>query len=263
MRPYIAVLSANFRMMLQYRAAAFAGAVTQVFWGLIRVMVFEAFYRSSSLVHPMGLDEVVDYVWLGQAMLLLTTFGPDPHIREMIRSGNVAYELTRPTDLYGFWYVRCLAARSAPVILRAVPQLLIAGLFFGLRAPASPASGAAWIASTLAAMLLSAAFGAVISITLLWTISGEGASRFLPAVSWLLSGNIIPLPLFPEWAQGVLNVLPFRGLADTPFRIYMGHIGPGEALLPILHQVVWAAAFVLFGRWLLARAMRRVVVQGG
>ena len=36
MRPYWAVLSARFRMLLQYRAAALAGLGTQVFWGLIR-----------------------------------------------------------------------------------------------------------------------------------------------------------------------------------------------------------------------------------
>jgi ABC-2 type transport system permease protein len=263
MMAYAAVLGANFRMMLQYRAAAFAGVATQVFWGLIRVMIFEAFYRSSAATQPMSLPEVVDYVWLGQAMLLLLPFRPDGEIAQLIRSGNVAYELTRPADLYGFWYMRCLAARTAPLLLRAVPVFLIAGVFFGLRAPPSGGSAAMYALSTASAMLLSAALTALISITLLWTISGEGVARLLPAASWLLAGNIIPLPLFPEWAQGVLNVLPFRGMADTPFRIYIGHISPADAWLPILHQLAWAAALALLGRWLLSRAMRRVVVQGG
>ena len=31
--PYRAVVSARYRMLLQYRAAAFAGLVTQCFWG--------------------------------------------------------------------------------------------------------------------------------------------------------------------------------------------------------------------------------------
>ncbi len=50
---YCAILSARFRMLLQYRAAAFAGFVTQLFWGLIRVMIFSAFYRSSNAPQPM------------------------------------------------------------------------------------------------------------------------------------------------------------------------------------------------------------------
>ncbi|MDT7580304.1 MAG: hypothetical protein QOK35_1568, partial [Pseudonocardiales bacterium] len=34
MKPYWAVLSARFRTLLQYRAAAMAGVGTRVFWGL-------------------------------------------------------------------------------------------------------------------------------------------------------------------------------------------------------------------------------------
>jgi ABC-type uncharacterized transport system permease subunit len=29
------------------------------------------------------------------------------------------------------------------------------------------------------------------------------------------------------------------------------------------HQILWTIALVLFGRWLLSRSIRRVVVQGG
>ena len=40
MSAYMAVVSARFRMMLQYRSAAFAGLGTQMFWGIMRVMIF-------------------------------------------------------------------------------------------------------------------------------------------------------------------------------------------------------------------------------
>ena len=49
MRPYAAVLSANVRTLLQYRAAAIAGFTTQIFWGFIRVMISQAFFRSSTV----------------------------------------------------------------------------------------------------------------------------------------------------------------------------------------------------------------------
>jgi len=47
MQPYLAILSARFRTLLQYRVAGLAGIGTQLFWGLIRVMIFDAFYRST------------------------------------------------------------------------------------------------------------------------------------------------------------------------------------------------------------------------
>ena len=67
MRPYRAVLSARFRMLLQYRARAIAGFGTQLFWGFVRIMVFDAFYGSYAGAKPMELTVVITYIWLGQA----------------------------------------------------------------------------------------------------------------------------------------------------------------------------------------------------
>jgi len=52
-KPYMAVLSARCRMLLQYRAAAVAGFGCQLFWGLIRMMIFQAFYENADAAVPM------------------------------------------------------------------------------------------------------------------------------------------------------------------------------------------------------------------
>ena len=62
MKAYAAVVSARFRMLLQYRVAALAGLGTQVFWGLIRMMFFTAFYRSTTAPQPMSLTDVITYI---------------------------------------------------------------------------------------------------------------------------------------------------------------------------------------------------------
>jgi len=82
------------------------------------------------------------------------------------------------------------------------------------------------------------------------------------AVSFL-SGMIIPLPLFPDWARWIVEWSPFAGLVDLPFRVYTGHIAPEDVPLVLARQMAWTIALVLFGRWLLLRGMRAIVVQGG
>ncbi|MCC2672554.1 MAG: putative transporter permease protein [Armatimonadetes bacterium] len=263
LRGYRAILAARFRTLLQYRAAAAAGFATQLFWGFIRVMIFEGFYRSSSAPQPLTLPEVITYIWLGQAMLLVLPWNIDSDLRTMIRSGGVVYELLRPLDLYSLWYTRALAMRTAPMLLRAVPMLLLAGAFLGLQRPPSFAAGAGWVATTIGAILLSSAITQVMNVSLLWTVSGDGVSRLMPTLAYLFSGMILPLPLFPEWSRGLVEFLPFRGLADAPFRVFMGSIPAAQIPGLLLHQAVWTLAFVLFGRWLLGRATRRLVVQGG
>ena len=169
----------------------------------------------------------------------------------------------RPLDLYTFWYTRAVAWRTAPTVLRAAPMLLAAWLFFGLQPPASLSSALAWAAATLGALALSCAVTNLATICLLWTVSGYGMRVLIAPLMWLCSGMIVPLPLFPDWARAVLEVLPFRGLVDIPFRLYMGHIPVAELPAMLAHQLGWTAALVLLGRWLLSRGVRRIVVQGG
>lgn len=271
MTPYLSFMSARFRMLLQYRAAAVAGAGTQFFWGFIRIMILKAFYLSSTAEPPMTLAATVTYIWLGQAFLGLLPWNHDREIEALVRRGDVAYELVRPLDLYTLWYVRTLAMRTAGTSLRMLPILVVAGFAlpplgladWALLPPDTGASAALFVLAMLAATLLSCAITMLIHVSLLWTISGEGLSRLLPGVVMVFSGMVIPLPLFPDWAQPVLNALPFRGLVDVPFRIYSGNIPPGDAGFEILLTFVWAVGLVGFGRALLARGSRRLVVQGG
>lgn len=262
MRAYWAVGSARCRELLQYRAAAAAGIATQVFWGFIRLMIFGAFYASSTVEPPMSLAEVTTFVWLGQALFRALPFGVDLDVREKIRTGTVAYELVRPLDIYSLWFARSAAFRIAPTLLRALPMLPIA-VFFGLGAPPSAASGIAFAASLVAALTLSSAISVLLNTSLLWTVSGEGIARIVPSIMFLASGSIVPLPLFPDWTQPILKALPFRGIVDVPFRIYSGNISAASAVGEIAGQFLWCAALILAGRWALARGLRRVVVQGG
>ncbi|MEK7767147.1 MAG: ABC-2 family transporter protein [bacterium] len=263
MRPYLALARARFAALLQYRAVALAGFATQLFWGFIRIMIFDAFYRSSAAPQPMAFDQVVTYVWLSQATLVMLPWNADGELRTQVRSGGIAYELVRPLGLFGFSFARAVAWRTAPALLRALPMFLVAIPFLGMGLPPSPAAAAAWVASLAAGVFLSSAFTVILSLASFWLNAGEGVANLVMVLLTLGAGLIVPLPLFPDRLQPLLNALPFRGLLDVPCRIYAGHI-PVEAALPqICFQLAWAAALAGLG-WVVARAgVRRLVVQGG
>lgn len=263
MRGYLALTAARFRVLLQYRAAAIAGITTQFFWGLIRTMIFLAFYRSSTRPQPMSQADMVTYIWLGQAMLGLLPWNFDADVRNMLRTGAVAYELVRPLDLYTHWFCRAFAQRVAPTLMRSAPLFVVAMLWFGMRPPLGVASGFAWLLTTFGATLLNAAFMTLVTITMFWTLSGEGLQRIAPFLVYMFSGMLLPLAFWPDWAQPMLHLLPFRGMIDVPFRVYLGRISPLQALAEFALQLLWTTAFVLAGRALMAKGMRRLVIQGG
>ena len=113
------------------------------------------------------------------------------------------------------------------------------------------------------AALLATAVTLLAHISLLWTISGVGMDRILTMLVTIFSGLIVPLPLFPDWLQPILNWPPFRGLADVPYRIYSGNIPPGEVVPELVFILVWTVALVVLGRLILRRGVRRMVIQGG
>jgi len=271
MTPYLAIASARFRTLLQYRGAALAGSGTQLLFGFVRIMVLEAFYRSSSTPQGFTFAEAVGYIWLGQVTFTMLPYNLDRDVRDQVRTGTLAYELVRPVDLFLFWYSRALAWRTAPMFLRSLPMLVLAvwllpalGLpEWGLGAPAGLAAGLMWALTMVGAVAVSAALTTLMSVSLVWTISGEGIVLLLTSVTSLLSGMVVPLPLFPDWAQPVLSLLPFAALVDLPARIYTGDIPAALGVWVLLHQLFWTVMLMGLGRWLLARSIRRLVIQGG
>ena len=84
MTPYLAVVSARFRVLLQYRAAAFAGIVTQTFFGFVRLAILLAFFRAASGPQPMTPADLPAYIWLGQAMFQMVPWSLDREVAACI-----------------------------------------------------------------------------------------------------------------------------------------------------------------------------------
>ncbi len=270
LRPYAAVVRARFSVLVQYRAAAIAGFVTQCWWGGIKVMVLTAFFAAASSA-PMTLPQAIDYVWLGQALFTMLPWAGDPDVARMVRTGDVAYERLRPLDTYAFWYSRAVARRTATPALRALPRLLTAGILFrlvgwsayALRGPSSVAAALLFVVSVALVIALSAAVSALMDALVVATMSERGVTVLAAPLIIVLSGSLVPLPLFPEWMQPVLRNQPFAGLMDTPFRIYSVHLSGGGAAFALARQAIWIVVLVIVGRVVMARVMSRLQTQGG
>ena len=264
MNGYLAILKIRMKVLLQYRLAAFAGISTQAFWGIIQVMILTAFYQEGKTgSEPITLSQAITFMWLGQALLQILPWNIDKEIEALVRSGNIAYELLRPLHLYTLWFMRSFAMRFIPTLLRVVPIFLLGGLFFGLKAPVSLEAFFLFMLALILSLFVASAITTLIIISLFWTLSGEGIQRLSPHVMLLFSGLIVPLPLFPSWMQPFLDVQPIRCIMDIPCRLYTGVIQASDAAYFLGFQCVWFLLFVLFGKWLLQKALKQFVVQGG
>jgi ABC-2 type transport system permease protein len=272
-RPYVAVYTARFLLMLQYRAAAFAGFLTQCWWGGIKIMVYAAFYRASNpSTHPaITLAQVATYTWLNQALLALMPWSCDPEVALAVRTGVVSYDRLRPVDAYAYWYARAAAFMTARAVPRAILMALVAGVAMPLLSfrelswapPPSAAQSALFALSLVLLVCLASAFMMLLNIAVVVTLNDRWVSQSLNPLLVVLSGSLVPLALYPDWAQGALFVQPFAGIVDIPFRIYSGNLAGAFAYGGLALQLWWILVLVFVGRFWMARVMRRLEVQGG
>lgn len=269
MRVYLSVLRLRLLNGMQYRAAALAGVATQLFWGFITIMVFQAFYKYSTQTQPqpISLNELITYIWLQQAFLVFVMLWfRDNELFELITSGNIAYELCRPCELYGFWYAKLLAQRLSSAILRCFPILIVSFFLpksYNLTFPPSLSAFLLFLSALLLGLLLLVAISMFLYISVFVTMSPIGSLLIFAVLGEFFAGLIIPVPLMPSWLQNVAYALPFRWTADFPFRVYSGHIPGQEALKGIIIQLVYLLVLVWMGRMTMNRALQKVVVQGG
>ena len=267
MKKYLSFFRLRLAMGLQYRTAAIAGLTTQFFWGFMLIGAYRAFYESNPAAFPMSFQAAVSYIWLQQAFLaFFNTWRYDNDIFTLITNGGISYELARPVHLYQMWYAKNLAMRLSEAALRFAPVLLLAVLLpqpFRLGPPAGVLHLLLFIFTMITGLLLTIAFLMILYGICMRTISPTGVRLFLPAIVEFLSGQIIPLPFFPDKLRQVLELLPFAGMQNVPLRIYSGDLSGEVMVLAVVLQIFWLGVFLVLGKILFRYTEQRAVIQGG
>lgn len=267
MRQYLSFFRMKLLAGLQYRAAALGGIVTQAVWGFLAVMLFRALCKTAPELLPMDMQALASYTWLREALLSLwNVYAWESELFQAVQTGTVAYELTRPTDIYAMWTARGLGLRMSRCALRILPVLLVGILMpapYGLRLTISPAAFGAFLLSALLALWLCVAFVMLCYSLTFFVVDSKGIMTFVPALCELLGGGVLPLPFFPEKLRRFAELSPFGSLQNVPLRIFCGDIARMQLLPAVALQLFWCVTLTLAGYVLLNRGLRRTVIAGG
>ncbi|TDC73876.1 hypothetical protein E1283_17795 [Streptomyces hainanensis] len=258
------------RAQLAYRA----DFVFRVLWLLLQVyllaLVWRAVYPESGTAPAHGGQQVtlatqlayVTYASVQNWLLTPAGLAPTP-IPQRVREGSIAVDLSRPVA----FTTQMLAAQggivlaAAPFAVLALPFAVVAG---GARAPASAGAASAYALSLVPAVLNALLLAVVVSMVSFWTLEAVGVFMIHRVVAHFFAGALIPLWFMPSWLADLAQLLPFQTTTYTPIALYLGHIhGTGPVLTALAVQCGWTAALWLIMRLVWARALHRVVVQGG
>lgn len=267
MKSYLNYFKLRVITNLQYRASALAGIMTQLFFGLVYIMMYLAFYESNDTSNVMNWNQLVTYMWLQQAFFALTyPFMKDNDLLEMIKNGNLAYELVRPQNFYLKFFIKMIAERFVSTFLRFIPVLVIGLLLpypYSLSLPHSFGNFIIFIISLILACLLITSLSLIVHIITMFTMESRGVITTYSTIAEVFMGTVIPLPFFPAWLSKIASYLPFRYIGDFPYRVYSNSITINEGLDLLLGSVIWIIITMIIGALVSKFALKKAVIQGG
>jgi ABC-2 type transport system permease protein len=255
----------SYRRFSTYRGATFAGVFTNTVFGFLMAYVLLAVvHDAGGNVGGLDANAAVTYTFVAQGFLATVGAFGELGIGERIRTGDIVIDLYRPVDFQQYWLAQDLGRAAFQAIFRGIPPFLLGALVFDLQVPSSAGVWAAFVVSAALAVVVSFGCRFITSMSGFWLLDARGANQLATSVVMFFSGFIIPISFFPTWLADIARLLPFVAIVQLPLEIFLGlQVGAGAIAEVLAVQVLWAVVLLGIGRLVLARATRKVVVQGG
>jgi ABC-2 type transport system permease protein len=263
MRLFWELVKISFQRYLSYRAAALAGLATNFFFGLLRAAVLTALYGARQEVAGISLQGAVTYTGLTQALIVFLSLFGWYELMYSVHSGDVSSDLLKPMNYYGFWLAQDCGRAIAGLLMRGLPIMLAYALMFGITLPRGVVQWLALGAVLVLSWLLSFAWRFLLNLAAFWTPNALGFGRFGYALTWFLSGFVMPLRLFPTWFVRLCYLTPFPHMVNTIVEVYLGVVSGPALVQALLGQLLWVLILVAAGQLVLRAGVRQLVIQGG
>lgn len=198
---------------------------------------------------------------------LVTTFitrdGCQRYIRERIRKGTVDGDMVKPMSLHMHMLMRDLGQKLAKLIQFTIPTLAVFIVAARLYYMPELTNLCLFLISMAMAYIILFSINYLFGMICFVTLSVESIYFCYTAVMCFLAGQLVPLWMFPYWAQKIVNVLPFRCIYDIPMSIYIGRVTYTEAIYNIVLQLFWAVILWLCGTLAWKLIKKHIISQGG
>jgi ABC-2 type transport system permease protein len=264
-RVYVEVARRAFARQATYRAAAAAGAFTNTVFGFLLAYVMVAVFAARPSIGGFDAGDAVTFTFVAQGLLVPTgILGGDAEQSERIRTGDVVVDLYRPIDYQGYWAAVDVGRSAYLLIVRGIPPFLAGWLVVdGVHLPPAWWLWPAFLASVALALATCGSFRFLLQTLAFWLLDIRGPTQIATLTSGFFSGAFVPTFLFPPALAAVARWLPFEAMLQWPIEVFLGARTGVYLLTTLAGQAAWAVALALAARRVLARATRRVVIQGG
>ena len=269
LRLYVGFVRLAFLKLLAFRLRYYTGVVSYTIFVAGNAYLYGALFASrpeiagTVEIGGLTLPEMITYIavaWIGRSF---TFNNIDRTLAYQIQRGEIAMQLIKPFHVQTVMMFEAVGEAAFRILLFTLPIMAVVIPVFHLQGPPTPDLYAWTLLSFVLALIVGSQLNFLTGCLAFYLKNITGVIRAKHISMDFLSGVLVPFTFFPEWVQTVVAWLPFQGLSYVPVTIYLGKRTGPDLAAALLTQAAWAIGLFILGRWLWARAVRQVTLQGG
>ena len=212
---------------------------------------------------PVDAQYITTYFVLLSLVSMLSSAWLSMFMADTIRDGRLNVWLARPGSFLYEMAANNIAEKAVKLVI-LVPMIAIFAWFMrdSLTLGVAPWRWGALLVSTLMAALIFFWIDVAMGSLGFWLEDISGLEWGRSLLTRLITGQMIPLVLFPAWMQGFLHVQPFRYTVSFPLEIVVSNLSAQEVVTGLGVQALWTALFVIGGLSLWRRGLRSYAAVG-
>ena len=267
-RTYFPFASNELKSQLAYRGAFYLWAFISMFGSFISYFLWMAIYGNSEsgVIGNLTQNEMVIYIFMVYVTSSMVTIAISTWVGYDVVEGRVAMNLIKPID-YRLSLISMglgdMAYRFlAPGIFVWIGVEIYKVFWLGMEV-VSIGTVCCYLLSCMMSYLIYVLFDFCFGMIAFFTTYIFGMLMAKDALLSFLTGQLIPISLFPEVFQRVFNFLPFSSMVYTPVMIYLGKYTGSDLVFALGRQLFWVVFLYWLGSVIWKQVTKRLVVLGG
>ena len=265
---YLPFAANELKRQMAYKGAFYLFIFVSLFGSFISYYLWMAIYGSSpnAAIGNLTKNEMVVYIFMVYVTSSIVTISISDWVSDDVVKGTIAMNLIKTMD---YRLSLILKAPGNSIYRFLAPSIFI---WIGLEIYKVKVLGMELVAiqtvciyliSCIMSFLIFVLFDFCFGMIAFFTTYIFGLMLSKDALLSFLTGQLIPISMFPEALQRVFDFLPFSSMIYTPVMIYLGKYTQAELTFVLLRQAVWVVLLYVLGSLIWKKVTKRLVVLGG
>lgn len=212
---------------------------------------------------PVDQEFIVTYYLMLAVVRTLVSTWHSEYLAQIIRQGELNAWLVRP----GSYLINLLANNFSEKVVKTLVIMPMLGVvwFFYRDQFAPPSELERWllfIPALIGAFIIEFCLTTTIGSLGFWMDENAGIARSRHVIAMALSGELVPLALYPVWASAFLDWQIFRFTMSFPLEVLLMDHSSQQLAAGFLTQIAWAVTIYVLCRYTWQRGLRAYTAVG-